>query len=144
MDVEQAREFIRRHHRAILATRRSDGTAQLSPVLAGIDEAGMVEISSNEGKAKVVNLRRDPRAAVLVMTEKFFERRWIQVDGTAEVIPLPEAAAALVAYERRMAPPDGELPEEDELRRRHAESGAVLIRIAIERAGPKGARLDPG
>jgi PPOX class probable F420-dependent enzyme len=142
MDPEQARAFIRNHHRAILATVRSDGSTQLSPVLAGVDDEGRVEISSNEGKAKVRNLRRDPRTALLVMTEKFFERRWIQVDGTAEVVSLPEAADALVAYEHRMAA-DGDAPDDEELRRRHAEGGAVLVRITIERAGPKGVAIDP-
>jgi PPOX class probable F420-dependent enzyme len=143
VDADQAREFIRRHHRAILATIRVDGSTQLSPVLAGIDEEGRVEISSNEGKAKVRNLRRERRAALLVMTEKFFERWWIQVDGAAEVVPLPEAEDALVAYEHRMALEGSDLPDDAELRRRHAESGAVLVRISIERAGPKGASVDP-
>ena len=142
MDVDQARDFVRQHHRAILATRRADGGTQLSPVLAGIDDDGNVEVSSNEGKAKVRNLQRDDRATLLVMTERFFERRWIQVEGTASVVTLPEAADALVAYEHRLAP-DGERPDDDELRRRHAESRAVLIRIAIERVGPRNARLDP-
>ena len=142
MDLDDARAFIRQHHRAILATVRRDGSTQLSPLLAGVDDEGRVEISSNAGRAKVRNLRRDPRAALLVMTEKFFERRWIQVDGTAEVIPLPEAADALIAYEHRMAG-ERELPSDDELRSQHAESGAVLVRITIERVGPKGARLDP-
>jgi PPOX class probable F420-dependent enzyme len=142
MDVEQAREFIRRHHRAILATFRADGTPALTPVLAGVDDQGFVEISSNEGKAKVRHLERDSRAAVLVMTEKFFERRWIQVDGAAAVVRLPDAADALVAYEHRMAG-DRELPSDDELRRRHQQDRAVLLRISIERAGPKGATLDP-
>jgi PPOX class probable F420-dependent enzyme len=141
VDVERARAFVRRHHRAILAARRSDGSVQLSPVLAGIDEEGRVEISSNEGKAKVANVRRDPRVSILVMTEKFFERRWIQVDGTAQVVSLPGAAGALLAYERRMAD-DRELPPEDELRRRHEDSRSVLIRVSIDRVGPAGARLD--
>jgi PPOX class probable F420-dependent enzyme len=142
VDVDEAREFIRRHHRAILATARPDGTPQLSPVLAGVDDEGRVEISSNEGKAKVRNLRREPRAALLVMTEKFFEKRWIQIDGAAEVLSLPEAADGLVGYEHRMAD-GGEVATDDELRRRHADARAVLIRISIERAGPKGATLDP-
>ncbi len=140
MDLEEARAFVRQHHRAILATVRADGGAQLSPVLAGIDDEGFVEISSNEGKAKVRNLERDPRATLLVMTEKFFERRWIQIDGTATVVPLPAAADALIAYEHRMAG-DAEVPDDGELRRRHADGRAVLVRIAIERVRPKNAKL---
>jgi PPOX class probable F420-dependent enzyme len=142
VDLEEARAFVRQHHRAILATVRADGGVQLSPVLAGIDDEGFVEVSSNEGKAKVRNLERDPRATLLVMTEKFFERRWIQIDGTATVVPLPAAADALVAYEHRMAG-DADVPDDDELRRRHADGRAVLVRIAIERVGPKSAKLAP-
>ena len=141
VDLDEAREFVRRHHRAILGTYRRDGTVQLSPLLASVDDEDRIEISSNAGKAKVRNLERDPRAALLVMTEKFFERRWIQIDGTAELVPLPDAADALVAYEHRMAG-DRELAGDDELRRQHAESNAVLVLIMPNRVGPKGATLD--
>jgi PPOX class probable F420-dependent enzyme len=141
VDAGEAREFIRRHHRAIMATYRRDGSVQLSPLLAGVDDEGRIEISSNAGKAKVRNLERDPRVSLLVMTEKFFERKWIQVDGIAEVVPLPDAADALIAYEHRMTG-DRELPSDDELRREHARSNAVLIRVSIERVGPKGVTFD--
>ena len=35
MDLDAAREFVRHHHRAVLATARADGTPQLSPVVVG-------------------------------------------------------------------------------------------------------------
>ena len=133
MDLDEARAFVRENHRAVLATYRTDGHAQLSPVLAGVDPEGRLEISSNEPKAKVRNLRRDPRASVLVMTDRFFERRWIQIEGTAEILTLPEAIEPLLGYERRMS---GEEPDRDEYLRAAVQSRAVLIRIAIERAGP--------
>jgi hypothetical protein len=88
--------------------------------------------------------RSEPRVgtALLVMTEKFFDKRWIQVDGTAEVISLPDAAEDLVGYEHRIAG-GGDVADDEELGRRHAGSNAVLVRIAIERAGPKGFAPDP-
>lgn len=134
MDLEEAREFVREHHRAIFCTYRRDGTAQLSPVLAAIDEHGYLEISSNEPRAKVRNLRRDPRASVLVMTEKFFERRWIQLDGPAEIVPWPDAEPGLLGHEERTG---GERPADlDAWQEEQRDAQAVLIRIAIERAGP--------
>jgi PPOX class probable F420-dependent enzyme len=133
VDVEAARAFIRRHHRAILAARRSDGSVQMSPVLAGIDGEGRLEISSNDGRAKVVNVRRDPRVSVLVMTEKFFERRWIQVDGTADIVSLPEAMDMLVDYYRGIS---GEHPDWDDYRRAMEQDERVMVRVTMERAGP--------
>jgi PPOX class probable F420-dependent enzyme len=62
MDLERAREFMRAHHRAVLATTRSDGRPQLSPVTVGVDEAGLILISTRETAIKTRNLARDPRA----------------------------------------------------------------------------------
>jgi PPOX class probable F420-dependent enzyme len=140
MEIDDARAFVREHHRAIVCTYRRDGAAQLSPALAGVDPDGRIEISSNAPKAKVRNLLRDPRISLLVMTEKFFERRWIQVDGTAEVVPFPRALDLLLGYERRM----GSEPEDVDAYRREQEAAqAVMILVTIDRVGPKGSRISP-
>jgi PPOX class probable F420-dependent enzyme len=132
MDVEQARDFIRDNHRAVLATRRRDGSVQMSPVLAAIDDAGRVIISSNEGKAKVLNLRRHPEASVCVFTNRFFGD-WLQVDGTAEILSLPDALEPLVDYYRRVS---GEHDDWDEYRSAMVNERRCLIRVTIQRAGP--------
>lgn len=133
MDIDDAREFVKRNHRAVLCTYRRDGTAQLSPVLVGVDADGRLEISSIEPRAKVRNLRRDPRATVCVFPDKFFGGSWIQLDGTAELLSLPGAMEPLVEYYRRLS---GEHPNWDEYRAAAVEGQAVLIKIAIERVGP--------
>lgn len=130
MAGHDARSFLREHHRAVLATRRASGELQLSPVLAGVDEEGRAVISATETRAKVRNLRRDPRAALCVMTDRFFGP-WIQVDGTAEIVSLPEAEDLLVDYYRRVA--GREHPDWDEYRRGLHEEGRCLLRIAVER-----------
>jgi len=135
VNLDQAREFVRENHRAVLATRRRDGSPQLSPCLVGVDPEGRLEISSNEGRAKVVNLRRDPRASVLVMTDKFFEKRWIQIDGTAEVLALPGARKALIGYRRRM---EGDPEDWTAWEEKQRAARAVIILITPERAGPEG------
>lgn len=58
---------------------------------------------------------------------------WIQVDGTAEVVPLPEAMDGLVDYYRGIS---GEHPDWDDYRHAMVRQRRVLIRVAIERAGP--------
>ena len=132
MELDEARRFIRVHHRAVLATRRRDGRPQLSPVTVGVDEEGRVTISSRERAFKVRNLRRDPSASVCVMNENFYGN-WVQVDGTAEIVSLPEAMEPLVEYYRGIS---GEHPDWDEYRRAMEEQRRVLVRIHLERAGP--------
>jgi PPOX class probable F420-dependent enzyme len=132
MDVEEARDFLRQHHRALLATFRSDGRPQLSPVTVGVDEEGWAVISSRETAYKVRNLRRDPRASLCVIDDGFFGP-WAQVDGTAIVVSLPEAMEPLVEYYRRIS---GEHPDWDEYRQAMEQQRRVLVRIGIERAGP--------
>jgi len=132
MDIEQARQFIRENHRAVLSTFRRDGMPQLSPVTVDVDPEGFVVISSREPARKVLNLRRDPRASVCVLNDEFYGR-WISAEGTAEILSLPEAMDGLVDYYRRVA---GEHPDWDDYRAAMERDRRVLIRIGISRAGP--------
>src|SRR5918999_1929682 len=97
MDLERARDFIRKNHRGVLATHRPDGSIQQTPVLATVNEEGRVVISTRETAYKARYLRRDPRAYLCVTTERFFGE-WVFVEGRAEVISLPEAMEPLVDY----------------------------------------------
>jgi PPOX class probable F420-dependent enzyme len=132
MDIEQAREFVRTQHRAVLATTRRDGSPAMTPVTVGLDDQGRVTISSRQTAYKVKNLRRDPRAWVCVMPDTFFGR-WIQVEGRAEIVDLPEAMEPLVEYYRGIS---GEHPDWDDYRAAMVRDRRVLIRIDITQAGP--------
>lgn len=132
MDLDTAREFIRRHHHAVLATGRADGSPQLSPVAAAIDSMGRVVISSRETAYKVRNLRRRPDASVCVFTDRFYGE-WVQVDGTVEILSLPEAMEPLVDYYRRVA---GEHPDWADYQAAMHRERRVLIRLTPTRAGP--------
>ena len=132
MDLDAARDFILEHHRGVLATRRSSGGIQQSPVLATVDAEGRVVISSREPAAKTRNLRADPWAQLCAFTERFFGE-WLYVEGRAEVLSLPEAMDPLIDYYKRFP---GENPDWDEYRARMERERRVLLRITIERAGP--------
>jgi PPOX class probable F420-dependent enzyme len=132
MDVEQARAFIQSNPRAVMAARRASGDPQLSPILAAVDARGRVLVSTREPSMKVKNLRRDPRVSLCVLNEGFFGD-WIQVDGTAEIVSLPEAMELLVEYYRSLS---GEHPDWDEYRSAMERERRVIVRIEIERAGP--------
>lgn len=132
VDREQLLEFVRPRHKVTLVTTRQDGRPQVSPVSGGIDDEGRVVISTYPGRAKTANLRRDPRATVLFHGDDW-DDAYVQVDGTAEVIDMPEAVEPLVDYYRSIA---GEHPDWDEYREAMAKQGKSLIRITIERWGP--------
>ncbi len=132
MDPARAREFLHDHHRCVLATFRADGLPQLSPVLAAVDAAGRVLISTRETAVKTRNLRRDPRASLCVMGDGFFGD-WVQIDAQAEVISLPAAMDLLVEYYRLVA---GEHPDWADYRAAMERDRRVILRLSITRAGP--------
>jgi PPOX class probable F420-dependent enzyme len=132
MDPQRVREFLRVHHHAVLATTRGDGRPQLSPVTAGLDAEGRVLISTRETAVKTKNLTRDPRASLCLLNDGFFGE-WVQAEGTAEIVHLPEAMDLLVHYYRTIA---GEHPDWDDYRAAMARERRVMVRITITRAGP--------
>jgi PPOX class probable F420-dependent enzyme len=132
VDAASAREFLRSNHNAVLATTRGDGRPQLSPVTVAVDGEGRVVISTRETAMKVRHLRRDPHATLVAFTNRFYGD-WVQVEGTAEVVSLPDAMDALVDYYRSVS---GEHPDWDEYRQAMRDQRRVVVRFAIERAGP--------
>jgi PPOX class probable F420-dependent enzyme len=132
VDFNALLDFVRSRHHMILLTRRRDGSAQLSPVTAGVDGSGRIVVASYPERAKVANLRRAAECSVLVLSDDF-GGAWVQVDGTAEVLDLPEALEPLVEYFRSIS---GEHSDWDEYRQAMRDQGKCLIRITASRWGP--------
>ena len=132
MEISRAQEFLRDNHCAVLATERRNGRIQMSPVAVTVDAEGRAIVSSREAAYKVRNLRRNPQASLCVFVDEF-TGPWMQVNGSAEIVSLPQAMELLVDYYRRVA---GEHPDWDDYRRAMQQEQRVLIRIAIESAGP--------
>lgn len=132
MDLDRARDFLRRHHRAVLATTHPSGRLQLTPVTIGVDGDGRAMVSTRETARKTRNVARDPRVSLCVITDAFFGE-WVQVDGVAEVVHLPEAMELLVDYYRQIS---GEHPDWDDYRAAMESERRVLLQIRVTRAGP--------
>jgi PPOX class probable F420-dependent enzyme len=130
-DIDEARRFIAENHHAVLATYRRDGKVQQSLVSAGVDAQGRVIISVTEDRAKTRNARRDPRVSACVFGEAFYGR-WVQVEGTAELVDGPDRIDALVDYYRTLR--GEEHPDWDEYRAAMERDHRVLLRFEIERA----------
>jgi len=124
--------FVRPRHNMVLTTFRSDGSLQSSPVTGGVDEQGRIVISSYPQRAKCANLRREPRASVMVLSDEF-NGAYVQVDGDAEVIDMPDAVDGLVEYFRVIA---GEHPDWAEYRQAMVDQNKSLIRVTPRRWGP--------
>ena len=134
VNIDHAKEFLRKHHWGILATRRKNGNLQMSPVTVGLDAAGRAIVSSRETAYKVNNLRRDPRAALCAVTSSFHGGGWVQINGSAEIISLPDALDGLVYLQRQAY---GEHKSWPEFHERMAREKRVIIRIEIDAVGPK-------
>jgi PPOX class probable F420-dependent enzyme len=134
VERDELLDFVRTRHHLLLVTTRADGRPQVSPVTGGVDAAGRIVIATYPDRAKVTNLRREPRASVLVLSDDF-DGPWVQVDGTAEVLdmPDPEAEDGLVDYFRCIS---GEHPDWDDYRAAMRRQGKSLVRITPERWGP--------
>lgn len=132
VDRHEMLDFVRPRHRMLLATTRADDRPQISPVAGGVDAEGRIVISTYPSRAKTRNAERDSRASVLVLSDDW-DGAWIQVDGDAEVLHMPEAVDGLVDYFRCIA---GEHPDWDEYRAAMALQRKSLIRITPTRWGP--------
>jgi PPOX class probable F420-dependent enzyme len=118
----------------VLATIKSDGRPQLSPVLPYYDrDAGVLYVSMTEGRAKTANLRRDPRATLEVTSPD--GGAWATAEGTATLTgpgtdPHDPSVQALVDYYRIAA---GEHPDWAEYRSVMVSDRRVLMAMPVDR-----------
>lgn len=132
VDREALLEFVRPRHKVLLGTSRRDGRLQLSPVSAGLDDQGRLVVATYPQRAKTSNARRDPRATAVVLSDDW-NGAWVQLDGTLDVLDLPEALEPLVDYFRAIS---GEHSDWDDYRAAMVRQGKSLLRMTIERWGP--------
>ena len=132
VDRDALLEFLRPRHQAVLLTSRREGGAQLSPVTCGVDGEGRIVVSTYPQRAKVANARRSPEVSLCVLSPEF-DGPWVQVDGRAEVLELPEALEPFVEYYRSIS---GEHPDWDEYRAAMTRQGKALLRITVTAWGP--------
>ena len=132
MELDRALDFVREHHHAVMLTRRRDGSPQMSPIACNVDADGRIVVSTRETAMKTTHLRRDPHVVLCVLSDGFFGD-WIQIEGVAEIVSLPEAMEPLVDYYRTTS---GEHPDWDDYRAAMVRDQRVIVRITAERAGP--------
>ncbi|MBO1330335.1 PPOX class F420-dependent oxidoreductase [Streptomyces sp. VRA16 Mangrove soil] len=128
------RALLAQSRLGVLATLKSDGRPQLSPVTPFYDPAtGALYVSMTEGRAKTANLRRDPRAALEVTAPD--GRSWATAEGVVKLTgpgddPHGPEVEALVDHYRLAA---GEHPDWDEFRTAMVADRRVLMVMEVER-----------
>jgi PPOX class probable F420-dependent enzyme len=124
--------FMAGRNKWVLSTTRADGRPQMSLVTGGMTADGELAISTYPSRVKARNVRKDPNVSVAVLGDEFNDS-WVQIDGTARVIDMPDAAEAFVSYYRCIS---GEHPNWDEYRLAMADQGKCMIVIHPTRWSP--------
>lgn len=128
MELAEAIDWAAERKLAVLITIRSDGRPQSSDIVYYVD-TGVFHISMTAGRAKTVNLRRDPRAVLHISDEKAWS--YVSLDGTVELSPpttTPGDATsdALVDYYEQLA---GQHPDWAEYRQAMIDEGRLMARL---------------
>jgi PPOX class probable F420-dependent enzyme len=134
MEIADAQNFLKEHHRACIAVRQKDSWPQMTFVTPGIDLQGRVIITSRGTTYKVKHLRRDPRVSLLIFGEQYSGSKFVQIHGTAEIIEQPEAIDILIYWYKQVR---GEHKNWDQYKQQMADEKRVIIRVNIEKAGPQ-------
>jgi PPOX class probable F420-dependent enzyme len=97
MTSEQALAYLSAHHSCALATNGHDGYPHLVAMWYTVKD-GAIMMTSYSRAQKIVNLKRDPRATVLVESgAKYKELRGVMVRGRVELVEGPAALAEILA-----------------------------------------------
>jgi len=132
VDLDGLAAHLEGKNRWVLSTTRADGRPQMSLVTGGMTADRKLAIATYPERVKARNARRDPRVSVAVMGDEFNDS-WVQIDGDAAVLDMPEAGDAFVEYYRCIS---GEHPDWDEYRQAMSDQGKCLILIEPTRWSP--------
>ena len=117
-----------------LTTIKRDGAPQLSLVTYAIDPAAtLIRVSTTDGRAKVANLRRDPRSSLFVTSASGWS--YAVAQGRVElspvaVAPQDQTVEDLITLYRDA---NGEHPDWDDYRRAMVADRRLVIRLHVER-----------
>ena len=101
-------------------------------VPAPLESVYLVLEGQDPERAKTANARRDAAVSVVILSDEW-NGPWVQIDGDAEVLDIPESVEPLVEYFRNIS---GEHPDWAEYREAMVKQGKSLIRVTPRRWSP--------
>ncbi|MFT7476387.1 MAG: PPOX class probable F420-dependent enzyme [Verrucomicrobiales bacterium] len=132
VDADGLAAHVAENHQWVLATTRADGRPQMSLVAGGMLPDGRLAIATYPQRVKAKNIRRNPMVSVSVMGGEF-NADWVQIDGEAQVLDMPDGGDVLVDYFRSIS---GEHDNWDEYRQAMTDQGKCAIVITPSRWSP--------
>ena len=129
MDLNEALDWAAARHHGVLITIRSDGRAQSSDIVYGVDGSAIL-VSITSDRAKTANMRRDPRVVLHVTDPGSFS--YVSFDSTVELSPVcaepsDHVADQLVELNRSIT--GSEHPDWDEFRQAMVYDHRLVARI---------------
>lgn len=103
---DKVRAFLEKHHAAVMATLRPNGTPHVARITIGLVD-GRLWSSGTQTRARTKYLRTDPRATLCVLDEGN-AGRWLGLETTVRILEGPDAPMQNLALRRLVAgdPPD--------------------------------------
>ena len=134
MDLATALDHACSHRNGVLATIKRDGRPQLSNIMHAVGDDGLIRISITGDRAKAVNIRRDPRVSLYLVSDDFWA--YAVIEGTAELtdeVTAPDSADAdaMVELYRSLA---GEHEDWNDYRAALVRDRRLMVTITPERA----------
>ena len=81
---DEVREFLEQNHSAVMTTTKADGMPHVAMVGVGLVD-GKLWSSGTETRVRTKHLRRDPRAALLVLA-KGTRYRWLGIEADVNIL----------------------------------------------------------
>jgi PPOX class probable F420-dependent enzyme len=126
---DRVRGFLEHHHSAVMATTREDGTPHLVKVVVGLVN-GKLWSSGTQTRVRTRHLRRDPRAALLVLNNRD-PYNWLGLECRVGIHQGEDAPQKNLALYRVLA---GEPDDLDEYLRAMVAEQRLIYEFSIVRA----------
>ena len=128
-------DLLTDRHQGVLVTLKRDGRPQLSNVAFAYDpDDQVIRVSVTDDRAKVRNLRRDPRASFYIGTPDF--RSYLVAEGDAKLSPVAQApdddtVEELIRVYRAVV---GEHPDWADFRAAMVRDRRLVVRLHVNRS----------
>lgn len=106
---DRVRAFLERHHGAVMATLRRDGTPHVARIAVGLVD-GELWSSGTQTRVRTKHLRRDPRATLLVLDDAN-PYHWLGLETRVAIHDGRDAVERNLALYRVLAGEPGDLGE---------------------------------
>lgn len=126
---EKVREFLEKHHSAVMATTKKDGRPHLARVSVGLVE-GKLWSSGTRDRVRTNHLKRDPRCTLMVV-DRSTPYVWMALETTVDILDGDDSVDNNLALYRVLA---GEPDDLQEYREAMVSEKRLIYQFGIQRS----------